>query len=135
MHGLQRIQALEMHLQRASLPHAKSAALRCRLTAQVDAEREREGERAGQARGEAAQAHAERKALDKEARALAAAQARAPAAAGAHRSCCVTVSSGTAHKAAADQPRRSGATPYCTASAVASSIVRSVTVWSWSSAM
>lgn len=43
---------------------------------QVDAARDREGERAGQARGEAAQAHAQRKALDKEARALRASQAR-----------------------------------------------------------
>ncbi len=42
----------------------------------MDAEREREGERAGQARGEAAHAHAERKGLDKELRALAAAQVR-----------------------------------------------------------
>lgn len=48
-----------------------------RSPTQVDAEREREGERAGQARGEAAHAHAERKGLDKELRALAAAQARA----------------------------------------------------------
>ena len=44
--------------------------------AQVDAEREREGDLASQARSEAAQAHAQRKGLDKEARALAAKQAR-----------------------------------------------------------
>ena len=43
---------------------------------QVDAEREREGDLASQARSEAAQAHAQRKGLDKEARALAAKQAR-----------------------------------------------------------